>query len=260
MELVDRVLTTPGAGEIDNMRERIGDPTYLPTFQEVVDAFPGNQPETAVFRNYCEEHRIFEFFTKEFVDSLGDYLMKRIGEIRTGGKPITILEVGAGRGQLTHWLKKYLDENGLDDKKVKLIATDDHSRGISDQSPFPVEKIDYSDAVTKYKPDFILTSWMPLDEDWTPVFRDEPSVKEYILIGEMDGGSCGSAETWSACPLEEELGLPETDLSSGFYRVELNKGTSRKTGVSHQIARTDNLPLDPESSYSGTVSFRRMNT
>lgn len=247
------------ATEQDKARERIGDPTYLPAFQEIASAFPGNRfSDTDIFRDYCFEHKIYEFFNREFIDSLGDYLQQRIAEISKEDKPVTILEVGAGKGQLTHWLKKYLTEHGLDEKKVKLIATDDQSWKKFEKPPFPVEKLDYPSAITKYAPDIILTSWMPLDEDWTPIFRKEPAVKEYILMGETDNGCCGSSETWKTCPYEEDLDLPETDLSSGFYRVDLKKGLLKKTGVSSQIGRTDKLPFDPESSFSETVSFRRI--
>lgn len=140
---------------------------------------------------------------------------------------------------------------------VKLIAVDDQSWKGTEKPPFPVEKLDYSNAITKYTPDIVFASWMP-DEDWTPTFRMAPSVQEYILIGEPEGGSCGTGATWMACPGEGDLDLPGTDLSSGFYQVGLQRHKFGKNGVWSQIGRTDNLPLDREFSYSETVSFRRI--
>ena len=43
----------------------------------------------------------------------------------------------------------------------------------------------------------VLVSWMELGQDWSDVFRQCKSVREYILIGETDDGACGHPwKTW----------------------------------------------------------------
>lgn len=61
--------------------------------------------------------------------------------------------------------------------------------------------MDYKEALKKYKPDIVISSWMPYTEDWTKDFRTFSSVKEYILIGEPDNGCCGHPwKMWGANP------------------------------------------------------------
>ena len=113
--------------EIDRLREKVSDPGYLPRFEEVAKAFPSETrklDDASEFNNFCLENDIYEYYNREFLDSLGSYLQKRCTDIRINGKPITILEVGAGKGQLTHWLIKTFIDNGVSDDSVQFIATD----------------------------------------------------------------------------------------------------------------------------------------
>ncbi len=245
--------------EVKVLREKISDPTYLPTFKEVSGAFPGGYRETENYKSYCRKNHVFEFFSREFVASLGDYLQQRVPDIRKEEKPTVILEVGAGKGQLTEWLKKHLKSSGLDENSVQIIATDDRSWPVAKESSFPVKDIGFREAIKKLKPNIVLVSWMPPREDWTPTFRNQDSVQEYVLIGESDGGCCGKSETWEACPQENEISWPETDLSPSFYRVDLNGDPWSDETITHQIGRTDDLPLELGTSNSHTVSFRRRN-
>ncbi len=115
---------------------------------------------------------IFQFWFKEYVDGLAEYLLTRYGNQQ-------ILEVGAGDGMLSHLLKG---------RGVNIVATDSGRWKISTDL---IEKLTYKQAIKKYKPVVIIVSWMMLGEDWTPDFRRAKSVQEYIVIGEGEGGCCG---------------------------------------------------------------------
>lgn len=200
----------------EEIRERLKNPTYLPSREEVFKAFSVKKPEGVdefewrfsgegkkawlEWHNFCEREGdpVFELWTKEYIEAFSDYLIKRAEDL--GGKkekPILILEVGAGNGKLTHFLREQFEKKKIEN--IKIIATDSGEWKI--KAHFPVEILDYKEALKKYKPDIVISSWMPVYEDWTKDFRNCQSVKEYILIGETDGGCCGHPwETWGVNP------------------------------------------------------------
>ncbi|GJP39464.1 hypothetical protein CLOM_g23831, partial [Closterium sp. NIES-68] len=52
-------------------------------------------------------------------------------------------------------------------------------------------------AIAAYEPDMVIACWMPLGVDWTAAMRRQASVREYILVGEKEGGICGHHRlTW----------------------------------------------------------------
>ena len=101
-------------------------------------------------------------------------MQKRKGK----GNHYTVLEVGAGSGRMSYYLKEKLKH----DKNIFIIATDPGSWQLTKH--FRVEPYSYQDAIKAFQPNMILTSWMPLGEDWTNVMRRCNSVEEYLLIGE----------------------------------------------------------------------------
>jgi len=87
---------------------------------------------------------------------------------------------------------------------------------------------------------------MPYREDFTEQVRGYDSVREYILIGETDGGCCGNEwKTWGYSFINEKI--PPHELN-GFSRHNLDDLSK------HQICRTDELG---NYFHSKTVSFRR---
>jgi hypothetical protein len=154
------------------------------------------------WNTFCELHDIYQLWTQEYVDRLGDYLRQRVQSF--AGETI-VLDVGAGDGLLTEALDEYFAQqprrsNHRKFRVPKIIATDDGSWKISPKAwveSFSVEEalhIHASDCHSKQV--IVLCSWMPMGEDWTKLFR-EKNVQEYILIGEADDGQCGDNwETW----------------------------------------------------------------
>lgn len=235
----------------DELIQKFNDPSYLPRHEDIEKAFKDDSKLYEKWFKFCfnKEKPVFELINREFIEALGDYLIKRAKELSDNShdETIVILEVGAGSGRLTHFLKENIEKKATG-TKIKFIATDSGDLGI--KSIYPVEdQVKYQDAIKKYDPKIILVSWMPFEEDWTKDFRDSKSVEEYILIGEANGGCCGDKwKTWGCqsyfdndkkSPYEEE----------GFAKNKLDD-ISR-----HQICRAD----DPgKYGCSSTVSFRRI--
>ena len=180
---------------------------------------------------WCEEVGAYELVTSELVEAIASYVDERLPTIdregsatsallasdaaesaaaaaaaeaaaaadaeagaeapRTSGAPARIVEVGAGNGELSHYLRQALRARGTD---AVVIA--------SDRAPWPrtvgrVEALDYREALKTYRPHLVLCSWMPMGVDWTRAFRECGSVGEYLLLGEVYDGAVGhNWETW----------------------------------------------------------------
>jgi hypothetical protein len=192
---------------------------------------------------------VYEFINEEFLEAFCDYLTQRIEELREIKDDfVQIVEIGAGNGRLSHFIRQRLGERVLE--KVKIMAVDSGTWNI--KPSFPVDQVDHKTALEKYKPHIVIFSWMPYKEDFTADFRAFESVEEYLLIGETDEGCCGDewktwGHTWGFGEDQHE-GEVAPYLSEGFARQNLDSISE------HQICRTDS-PGDYR--HSQTVSFRR---
>lgn len=207
---------------------------YFPSYEEACQAFlalsEGQRKEIFIHKT----RPVFEVFNRTHINALAAYIVD--------SGCTSVLEVGAGDGRLAKYLSESIHrvfrrrkEKGEHPRQIRVIATDNGSWNI--ETVFPVEKLDLADALRKYTPELVIWCWMPIG-DWTYLIRRHPSVREYILVGEADGGECGNADTWSPA-------LYEAD---GFTRHDL-ADISR-----FQLARND---ASPAHSRSRTVSFRR---
>lgn len=248
----EKIISNAGEHVRDNsslreLKERMLDPAYLPTQSEIREAFKTDDE----WDDFCQsrENPIYEFLNEEFIDKLSDYLSVRCAE-QTGERPIVILEAGAGNGRLSHFLREKLEKKIPG--KFELHATDSGEWEL--KTAFPVEQLDHKTALERYKPDMVIYSWMPYNEDMTADFRAVESVREYILIGEH-GGCCG--QPWLTWGLDiwpdygdgsdgKEIAPFEKD---GFEEVTI------KPVSEEQMCRTDS----PAHGFwhSVTVSFRR---
>ena len=241
---------TPG-----ELREKLKDPSFLPSHKDIFHVF-GSKPGKG-WLDFCFDkiNPVFEFLNEEFLESFSDYLSKRSESLgATKDSPITILEVGAGNGRLSHFLQKKLESKIPG--KVKVIATD--SGGWNIKTSFPVEKIDHKEALEKYQPKIVIFSWMPLREDYTNDFRATKSIEEYILIGETD--CCGDGwKTWGNPHSYDNNGRAKKIkkevapyIADGFELEDI-ADVSKK-----QICRTDlHTDLSIDGSHSHTMSFKR---
>lgn len=146
----------------------------------------------------------FQVINKEFIDWLSNEIINKINKINK--EKITILEVGAWNGRLSYFLSKEI--NILQNKKkVDSIITDDYSWfNKDDENPYfymkkidsiKIENYNYEEAIDKFQPDIIISSWMPLNEDWTKKFRESESVENFILIWTYI--DCWTVESWDEC-------------------------------------------------------------
>jgi hypothetical protein len=109
----------------------------------------------------------------------------------------------------------------------------------------------------------VICSWMPMNDDWTAVFRKYPTVYEYILIGEADDGQCGdpwatwgNPHFWDDATSAATVGTTKRAATppkppyaeDGFVRKELS------FLLPYQFSRYDSF-LSKEGS---TVSFHRI--
>ena len=160
---------------------RVGSDLSQWTAEDVLEACGCYIYGTSPFNAFCEEEGVYDLYTQEYVDGLAQHLKGRR----------LVLEVGAGSGRLSYLLRRRLGD------KTEVIATDSGSwsRMKGHRPKYPVAKCDYKTALSLYDPDVVITAWMPMNQDWTPTFREKSSVQEYILIGNPE--SCGKSwESW----------------------------------------------------------------
>ncbi|MDI6603285.1 MAG: hypothetical protein QME57_04235 [Patescibacteria group bacterium] len=233
----------------DELRKKLRDPNFLPSHKEIRKAFA----DWEQWMEFCfdKENPVFEFLNEEYLNALADYFVGKIQEYGASEeKPLVILEIGAGNGRLSHFLQQKLEERAPG--QTKVVATDSGEWRL--KRDFPVEQLKHDEAMKKYSPDIVIVSWMPYLQDSSKDIRKCPSVKEYILIGETDGGCCGDPwETWGQPWLlwdEDDEGgekIPPYE-ADGFEREDLDELSDL------QICRTD----EPgRYRHSRTVSFKR---
>lgn len=233
------------------IRQKLRDPAYLPTHKDLRVAFP-DKASWAEYVSGPADNRIYEVLNTEFIDKLSAYLAHRLNELSRSIQGPIILELGAGNGRLSHFLQMQLQAKF--GGNFKIIATDTGAWGKI-QPSFPVEKVPSNeDALMRHRPQIVICSWMPAREDWTKDIRQMPSVEEYVLIGEIDGGDCGDPwKTWGACPTERDKITHANQQApyeaDGFTRQKLKKPSNL------QIAGADESVT--ETIHSATVSFRR---
>lgn len=125
-----------------------------------------------------------------------------------------------------------------------LVATDMVGSTGDVTHSFAVEAADVATALQRHQPTVVLCAWMSMGADWTAAIRATPSVREYLLIGEVDMGVSGRPwETWGVGP-----GEIAPYVRDGFERVPLGALAVL------QIARSDTPHV---RFHSHTVAFRR---
>ena len=177
------------------------------SLQDVLEVAGAHVATCGPLNALCEQADVYQLWTREYIDMLGAYLLKRTSSFE--GDTV-VLEVGAGNGLLSASLAEYLEgvlsssttkrQKGQPQSAEKVplvVATDDKSWGVEYKTDL-VRTMSVQQAIEAFPANdrwqvIVLCSWMPMNEDWTAVFRKH-NVDEYILIGECDNGQCG--ENW----------------------------------------------------------------
>jgi len=166
------------------------------------------------FFDFVNEYGIYQFWNVEYISCLAEEIKSYVGSE-------LVLEVAAGDGMLSYWLRKY---------GVNAHATDSGEwyrpgdrRGVIIKPRAPVEIIDAVSAIRKYKPKMVIASWLPGDRLDIEIFDEKPPI--ICLIGEVDGAT-GSSMFWDTKYWEkagykrvfskcDEWNLCRTDYISG---------------------------------------------
>jgi hypothetical protein len=251
----------------------LGIPSGLPasksppiSYRTHLTALYGHDPDLLQER-FCEEHplvrfcaknNLFEFWSREYIDTLADYIAVQLASPSSPPGGLTILELGAGDGCFTHHLTNALKTRIPDTTPWRAVATD----VAPPLGALHVLQADFRSALTRFRPNIVLCSWMPQGQDWTAAFRQCPSVQQYILIGEVDDGCCGHPFlTWGMPPPPRGEHAPDgcrTDARDDALPPHVADGFERHHLASLsalQLARTTLLPSG--ASFSHTVAFVR---
>lgn len=233
---------------------KLQDKNYLPSVEELKvafplsDCYPTDSKEfpwlNPAFTQFQHENHNYQVYTVEFIKSLASYLLERINRYRKPTADFTILEVGAGDGRLTKFLKEHLAS-----EKINVIATDSkdwETKSLTNAS-VDVEKIDYLEALAKYQPQIVISCWMNVNVNWTLDFMRTNSVEEYIMIGDV----------FRTAKYGQGWYLPN---GSNFTCSKLTRDIdgSRNGIIQGSVGRFDGSPFNPESR-TEVYSFTRNN-
>ena len=212
------------------------------------------------FNVFCEANGVWELFTADFADGLSQYIERRSQALDVArGRPLRVLEVGAGSGTLANALRARLPRD-----RVEIVACDTFSwpaatwPSQSETAASPavaVARMDALSGLARWEPDVVLCAWMPMGVDWSAAMRSTPSVKEYILVGEIDDGCCGDPWlTWGRRAAGERRESadncePSPYTQDKFQRVDDPDGLSK-----FQLGRYDGKFY---ARNSRTTAFRR---
>jgi hypothetical protein len=154
---------------------------------------------------------IYCFFSRELIRALADMIAGR-----------SCVEIGAGDGTLT----RFLQEQG-----ARLTATDSHAWSTAVQYPEWVVKMDAREALSGSKPEVVLCSWPPAQNDFERAVFDTPSVQLYIVIGSRHRFAFGNWNEYlrqTAFELEVDKGLgalllpPELESAVYVFRRKVS--------------------------------------
>jgi hypothetical protein len=133
---------------------------------------------------------IYCFYSRELIKVLAGMIAGR-----------TCLEIGAGDGTLA----RFLNEQG-----VQLTATDTHGWSAAVQYPQWVVKLGAREALSKYKPEVVICSWPPAQNDFERDVFSTPGVQVYIVIGSRHRFAFGNWKDYlkqTTFDLEEDKAL-----------------------------------------------------
>lgn len=131
---------------------------------------------------------IYCFYTRELVAELAALAGSR-----------SCLEIGAGDGTLTRFLKA---------QGVQVTATDNYGWNNSVSYPDWVVRLDACAALNQYKPEVAICSWPPAQNDFERCVFETPSVQLYIVIGSRHRIAFGN---WDVYRRQKDFELVEDE-------------------------------------------------
>jgi hypothetical protein len=129
---------------------------------------------------------IYCFYSRELIKALAGMVAGR-----------SCLEIGAGDGTLAKFLKA---------QGVQLTATDTHGWNTAVQYPEWVVKLGAREALAACKPEVVICSWPPAQNDFERDVFNTPGVQMYIVIGSRHQFAFGN---WKDYLQQKEFELQE---------------------------------------------------
>ncbi len=123
---------------------------------------------------HCEREGIFQLPTAEWADALARAISPLGAE-----RPV---EVGAGRGELGQALRG---------RGIPFILTDPQGAG-------GVEALGVSTALSRHRPDLVLSCWLPHDSGAEGRILADPGVRWYLAVVQAGPGYAGGETLWRA--------------------------------------------------------------
>lgn len=189
---------------LKNIEQKLHDPRKLLLLEEV--DYVVNKRRGFPYQRSRER---FEYIllTKEYIAVLGNHLLHSIQQCLQHRSTAVILEVGAGTGRLTHFLKEFVLGHMIETQRERIlfVACDpgrDHIEAL-----FPVERLTAEQASNKYRPNILLACWPNyslVDEEQDSTGQDRPhenfleqhpDLEEIIMIADLPTCSLGGIET-----------------------------------------------------------------
>jgi hypothetical protein len=158
----DRAQARQRRHDISPSTQRVGSTHALP-FQEVLEGVGGMVSGRGALSIFCEQQGIYQVLTVEMVDELAKYIASRLPALRAdrGASEVKLLEVGAGNGELTHWLRKALHVHA-GNSGWRLDASDNGSWSLPGMRFGDVHELSYRTALRQFSPQLVITSWSAL--------------------------------------------------------------------------------------------------
>ena len=210
-----------------------------------------------------KKEKQYEVFTRDLVRGVVQHVKERCMEKEIGKtRVVVVLELGARDGTFA---RAFVREWRTDERtRLEYFACDSAPKDAS------VTKRDASEAIREIGKKYegrdsdtlciALVSWMPFQIDWTREIRKNAAFDEYILIGEGEGGICGSKQTFG----REDEGDDQSDGDDEEEGEEDNVPVlyEREGFAMRELEKIKNLgksdtTYEREGTHSKTISFRR---
>ncbi len=166
---------------------------------------------------YCERREIFQLPTAEWAGALAANLLP-LGAER-------ILEVGAGTGALGR---------ALIERGIAARLTDPAGRG-------DVERLGVRAALGKYRPDLVLSCWLPYDLGAEKIILADPGVRGYLALVQTGPGFAGPEgflgdPAWSA----KRIGAADRfSVSRADFLDGVDRGAHVRRGAAFLLTRNE---------------------
>lgn len=183
--------------------------------------------------------------TCDLVEGLALWLVREHRKLAAHA-PMRVLEVGAGDGTLALHLRAALSRSEPPDRAnpITVVASDSGELGLVPAAGIDVLAMSTDAALDAVAPHIVICAFMPLGHDWTAAFRACPSVRRYLLLGEVDEGCCGRPwATWGY--------LCDGDDDAEDVRVSSTSGSSSDEDEEEQ-------PSSQSRSYRADEAWRRV--